>query len=140
MKSSSIALLWAQPRLLASEQPRLPFLINLIDSPGHVDFTSEVSTAARLADGALVVVDVVEGVAAQTRAVLRQAWRDRVKTCLLLNKIDRLIVELELTPIEAYQRLVRILEQVNAVNQQLLSEDIMARDAEETAEVPNGPG
>jgi ribosome assembly protein 1 len=128
MKSSAIALQWRRPR---GEVSGDVYLVNLIDSPGHVDFASEVSTAARLADGALVVIDVVEGVAAQTRTVLRQAWRDRVRTCLLLNKVDRLIVELELSPMEAYQRLVKILEQVNAVNQMLLSEDIMAKDAEE---------
>eukprot|EP00439_Symbiodinium_sp_Y106_P056846 s1872_g8.t1 len=75
------------------------FLVNLIDSPGHVDFTSE--------DGALIVIDVVEGVEAQTRTVLRQAYRDRVKSCLFLNKVDRLIVELELPPMEIYQRLAR---------------------------------
>ncbi|CAK9002426.1 Ribosome assembly protein 1 (EF-2 like GTPase) (Elongation factor-like 1), partial [Durusdinium trenchii] len=130
MKSSSIALRWLSPKNEA-------FLVNLIDSPGHVDFTSEagapssgggapVSTAARLADGALVVVDCVEGVEAQTRTVLRQAYRDRVKSCLFLNKVDRLIYELKLSPMDIHLRLLRIVEQINAANQQLFSEEVMA--------------
>ncbi|TDL17714.1 P-loop containing nucleoside triphosphate hydrolase protein [Rickenella mellea] len=91
------------------------YIINLIDTPGHVDFSSEVSTASRLCDGALVLLDVVEGVCTQTIAVLRQAWLDRVRPILVINKFDRLITELKLTPVEGYHHLTQLIEQVNAV-------------------------
>ncbi|PKA48851.1 Elongation factor 2 [Apostasia shenzhenica] len=103
MKSSSISLLFRDHS------------INLIDSPGHMDFCSEVSTAARLSDGALVLVDAVEGVHIQTHAVLRQSWIEKLTPCLVLNKIDRLITELRLTPMEAYTRLQRIIHEVNRI-------------------------
>ncbi|RDX92267.1 Elongation factor-like GTPase 1, partial [Mucuna pruriens] len=89
--------------------------VNLIDSPGHIDFCSEVSTAARLSDGALLLVDAVEGVHIQTHAVLRQCWTERLTPCLVLNKLDRLITELKLTPSEAYTRLSRIVHEVNGI-------------------------
>lgn len=91
------------------------YTLNLIDTPGHVDFASEVSTASRLCDGALVIVDVVEGVCTQTVSVLRQAWMDGLRTVLVVNKMDRLITELKLTPTEAHYRLLQLVEQVNAV-------------------------
>ncbi|CAL9738522.1 ribosome assembly protein 1 [Monosporozyma servazzii] len=90
-------------------------LINLIDSPGHIDFSSEVSAASRLCDGAVVLVDVVEGVCSQTITVLRQCWIEKLKPVLVLNKIDRLITELQLTPQEAYLHLNKVIDQVNSV-------------------------
>lgn len=90
-------------------------LVNLIDSPGHIDFSSEVSAASRLCDGAVVLVDVVEGVCSQTITVLRQCWIEKLKPILVLNKIDRLILELQLTPQEAYLHLSKVIEQVNSV-------------------------
>lgn len=112
MKSSAITLFF---QLLTSEGERKDFLVNLIDSPGHVDFSSEVSTASRLCDGGLVLVDAVEGVCTQTHTVLRQARMEKVKPILVINKIDRLITELKLSPLEAYQHLKKIIEQVNAI-------------------------
>ncbi|ESK89228.1 ribosome biogenesis protein [Moniliophthora roreri MCA 2997] len=97
------------------ERSPTSYLVNMIDTPGHVDFSSEVSTASRLVDGALVLVDVVEGVCTQTIAVLRQAWQDRLQPILVINKFDRLITELQLAPVEAYHHLARLIEQINAV-------------------------
>lgn len=91
------------------------YLINLIDSPGHIDFSSEVSTASRLCDGAVVLVDAVEGVCSQTVTVLRQTWVEKLKPILVVNKMDRLITELKMSPAEAFSHLSRLLEQVNAV-------------------------
>lgn len=91
------------------------YLINLIDSPGHIDFSSEVSTASRLCDGALVLVDAIEGVCSQTVTVLRQTWTEHLKPLLVVNKVDRLITELKMSPGEAYTHLTKLLEQVNAV-------------------------
>jgi small GTP-binding protein len=102
--------------------------INLIDSPGHVDFCSEVSAAARLSDGALLVVDAVEGVCVQTHAVLKQAWEEQVTPVLVLNKIDRLITELELSPLEAWHHLKTVVEQVNAIAGHLYTGAVLAAD------------
>lgn len=87
----------------------------MIDTPGHVDFASEVSSASRLCDGALVLVDVWEGVQTQTISVLRQCWVDKLRPLLVINKMDRLITELKLSPSEAYHHLSQLIEQVNAV-------------------------
>ncbi|KAF9925090.1 Cytoplasmic GTPase/eEF2-like protein (ribosomal biogenesis) [Linnemannia zychae] len=110
------------------------YLINLIDSPGHVDFSGEVSTASRLCDGALVLVDAVEGVCTQTHTVLRQAWKESVRPVLVINKIDRLITELQFSPMEAYVHLNKILEQVNAVMGTFFSENVLEEDYRKKAE------
>ena len=117
MESSAISLYFSMLRRSSPEVDPIQkeFLINLIDSPGHVDFSSEVSTASRLCDGALVLVDAVEGVCSQTVTVLRQTWTERLKPILVINKIDRLITELKMSAGEAYVHMSQLLEQVNAV-------------------------
>jgi len=88
-------------------------LINLIDTPGHVDFGGDVTRAMRAVDGALVVVDAVEGAMPQTETVLRQALREGVKPALFINKVDRLISELEEGPEEMQERLTAVIRDVN---------------------------
>jgi elongation factor 2 len=88
-------------------------LINLIDTPGHVDFGGDVTRAMRAVDGALVVVDAVEGAMPQTETVLRQALREGVKPTLFINKVDRLISELQEGPEEMQERLLSVIRDVN---------------------------
>lgn len=91
------------------------FLINLIDSPGHVDFSSEVTAALRVTDGALVVVDCVSGVCVQTETVLRQAIAERIKPILFMNKMDLALLTLQTDKEDLYQTFQRIIENVNVI-------------------------
>lgn len=130
MESSAISLYFRVVRRMegSEESETNEHLINLIDSPGHIDFSSEVSSASRLCDGAVVLVDVVEGVCSQTVNVLRQCWVDNLKPLLVVNKIDRLVTEWKLLPLEAYQHISRIIEQVNSVIGSFFAGDRMEDD------------
>ncbi|MFH0905804.1 MAG: elongation factor EF-2 [archaeon] len=89
------------------------YLINLIDTPGHVDFGGEVIRAMRAVDGAVLVVDAVEGVMPQTETVLRQALKEKVKPVLFVNKVDRLINEMSVTPEIMQQKFIKVIMDIN---------------------------
>jgi elongation factor 2 len=88
------------------------YLINLLDTPGHVDFGGDVTRAMRAVDGAIVLVDAVEGIMPQTETVVRQAVKELVKPVLFINKVDRLIKELKLTPEQMQERFLKIITNV----------------------------
>jgi len=119
IKSTAVSMYYelAQKDLewITQEKDGNAFLINLIDSPGHVDFSSEVTAALRVTDGALVVVDCVSGVCVQTETVLRQAIAERIRPVLMMNKMDRALLELQLEQEELYQTFNRIVENVNVI-------------------------
>jgi len=89
------------------------YLVNLIDTPGHVDFGGDVTRAMRALDGVIILVCAVEGVMPQTETVIRQALKERVKPVLFINKVDRLINELKVTPEQMQQRFIKIITEVN---------------------------
>jgi elongation factor 2 len=89
------------------------YLINLIDTPGHVDFGGDVTRAMRAVDGAVVVVCAVEGIMPQTETVLRQALKENVRPVLFINKVDRLINELKLEPEELQNRFLKVIAEAN---------------------------
>ena len=100
------------------------YLINLIDTPGHVDFGGDVTRAMRAIDGVIILVDAVEAVMPQTETVIRQALKERVRPVLFINKVDRLINEMKLDPDRMQQRFFKIITDVNARIQKLLPDDL----------------
>jgi len=89
------------------------YLVNLIDTPGHVDFTGEVIRAMRAVDGVILLVDAVEGVMPQTETVIRQALREYVRPVLFINKVDRIIKELNATEQQMQEKFIKVIAKVN---------------------------
>lgn len=102
------------------------YLINLIDTPGHVDFGGDVTRAMRAVDGAVVVICAVEGIMPQTETVLRQALKENVKPVLFINKVDRLINELKLDDAELQQRFIKIIASANKIIRSMAPEELKA--------------
>ncbi|EMR08675.1 hypothetical protein PNEG_02852 [Pneumocystis murina B123] len=120
MKSSAISL---YAKIIKKDESNSEYMINLVDSPGHIDFNFEISAASRLCDGALIIIDVIEGCCSQTISMLRHAWTEKLKPILIFNKIDRFILELHLSPEEAYSNLLQLLNHVNAIMSTFFTED-----------------
>ncbi|MFW9973158.1 MAG: GTP-binding protein, partial [Candidatus Odinarchaeota archaeon] len=110
MKSANISLYYEK-----SLEGHEPFLINLVDTPGHLDFSGKVTRALRLVDGVVVVVDAVEEVITQSETVIKQALQEGVKPVLFINKVDRLIRELKLSDEEIKKKYVRIIKSFNTL-------------------------
>jgi len=103
------------------------YLINLVDTPGHVDFGGDVTRAMRAVDGTIVLVCGVESIMPQTETVFRQALRERVKPVLFINKIDRLIKELKLTPDQMMKRFEEIIQEVNLLIKKYAEEEYKSK-------------
>jgi elongation factor 2 len=110
MKSTNISLYYEK-----SLKDHDPFLINLVDTPGHLDFSGKVTRALRLIDGVVVVVDAVEEIITQSETVIKQALQEGVKPVLYINKVDRLIRELKLTDNQIREKYTRIIKNFNAL-------------------------
>lgn len=91
------------------------FLMNLFDTPGHVNFSDEVSAAFRISDGVVIFIDAAEGIMLNTERLLKHAVQEKLPVTICLNKIDRLMLELKLPPTDAYYKLRHILEEVNSL-------------------------
>ncbi|KAF9898863.1 U5 small nuclear ribonucleoprotein component [Lobosporangium transversale] len=101
--------------LVMQDTKDVSYLLNVIDTPGHVDFIDEVSAALRISDGAVLVVDAVEGVMCNTERIIRHCIQEKVALTMVVNKVDRLILELKLPPTDAYFKLKHTIEEVNTI-------------------------
>ena len=112
---------------LAFQYKNHDHIINLIDTPGHVDFGGHVTRSMRAVDGAVVVVDPVEGIMPQTETVVRQALKEKAKPVLFINKVDRLLTELKLTQQQTFDRLLQLINDINQLIADYLPEEFMGK-------------
>jgi elongation factor 2 len=103
------------------------FIINLIDTPGHVDFGGHVTRSMRAVDGVVLVVDPVEGIMPQTETVVRQAMKEKAKPVLFVNKVDRLLNELRLTPEQTFERLLNLINDVNKLIDRYVADEFVGK-------------
>ncbi len=103
------------------------YLVHLVDTPGHIDFSSHVTRGLRLTDGAVIVVDVIEGLMVQTETVTRQAMQELVRPVLFLNKVDRLITEKRLQPLQVAEEVSKVVREFNAMLGKYLDDDLLER-------------
>ncbi len=103
------------------------YIINLIDTPGHVDFGFHVTRSMRAVDGVVVVVDPVEGIMPQTETVVRQALKEKAKPVLFINKVDRLLTELKLTPEQTFDRLLKLINDINKLIDDFAPEEFVGK-------------
>ncbi|CAB4272248.1 unnamed protein product [Prunus armeniaca] len=99
--------------LVLEDSKSKSYLCNIMDTPGHVNFSDEMTAALRLADGAVLIVDAAEGMMVNTERAIRHAIQDRLPIVVVINKVDRLITELKLPPRDAYFKLRHTLEVIN---------------------------
>jgi len=109
---------------MAHELEGKEYLINLIDTPGHVDFSGNVTRAMRAIDGTIVLVCAIEGIMPQTETVMKQALRERVKPILFINKVDRMIKELKLTPEVMQEKFKKIIDHFNLLIEQIAEPEL----------------
>lgn len=99
--------------LLMQDTRGKSFLLNLMDTPGHVNFSDECTAAFRLSDGIVLIVDAVEGVMMQTERLIKHAMQERLAITVVINKVDRLALELKLPPLDAYRKLRHTIDEIN---------------------------
>ena len=114
-KSRKISLKSTPLSLILPDSHEKSFLINFYDTPGHLNFQDEMCSALRVCDGAILVVDCIEGVMLGTELQIKYLVQENISMVVVLNKIDRLILELKIPPADAYLKIKYILEEINGI-------------------------